>query len=276
MMSRSRGKPKPVGKHKQQTEVGTGGGEAGAALQTTAPPTSLNTCLTARSVPRRFAAMGFAWLAAAAAGLAVASAADGAAPLPTCRKPAPPPPSPSGCMPVAFKLCGQFGGNTLSCEACAATHAAELGEAGCTKAQITGFCTSPLGKCEAQLFKDGCITAGPQGCTVCAASHRKDLTKVCASEQEVEQLCKDATHPAARFVREGEPRVTAHALGYDIIEETLVTQSYFLADGELIFTDFDSTPIPMPTGDYAILSLGGEMVVRAATLARSVISPQLS
>ena len=69
--------------------------------------------------------------------------------------------------------------------------------------------------------------------------------------------------------------VEAHALGYDIIEETLVTQSYFLADGELIFTDFDSTPIPMPTGDYAILSLGGEMVVRAATLARSLISPQL-
>ena len=68
-------------------------------------------------------------------------------------------------------------------------------------------------------------------------------------------------HPPARFVRDGRPAAREqHELGYTVIEETLVTQAYYLADGDLIFTDFASTPIPMPEGDYAILGLSGEMV----------------
>eukprot|EP01045_Picozoa_sp_COSAG04_P027674 COSAG04_NODE_4102_length_2302_cov_1.492056_2_plen_271_part_00 len=68
-------------------------------------------------------------------------------------------------------------------------------------------------------------------------------------------------HPPARFVRDGRPALhERHELGYTVIEETLVTQAYYLADGDLIFTDFASTPIPMPEGDYAILGLSGEMV----------------
>jgi len=51
-----------------------------------------------------------------------------------------------------------------------------------------------------------------------------------------------------------------HELGYTVIEETLVTQSYYLADGELIFTDFNDTIVPMPSGDYAVLGFSGEMV----------------
>ena len=67
-------------------------------------------------------------------------------------------------------------------------------------------------------------------------------------------------HPPARFVRDGPPVTHQHELGYTVIEETLVTQSYYLADGELIFTDFNDTIVPMPTGDYAVLGFTGEMV----------------
>lgn len=77
----------------------------------------------------------------------------------------------------------------------------------------------------------------------------------------VEEDAAPTRHPPPVFVRDETATVVRqHQLGYTVIEETLVTQSYYLRDGDLIFTDFKSTPIPMPQGDYAILGFGGEMV----------------
>ena len=67
-------------------------------------------------------------------------------------------------------------------------------------------------------------------------------------------------HPPAVFTRIGTPVTYLHPLGYEVISETLHSQAYYLADGDLIFTEFQDTPIPMPSGDYAVLGFGGEMV----------------
>ena len=69
-------------------------------------------------------------------------------------------------------------------------------------------------------------------------------------------------HPSPVFVRDDSATVVrTHAtLGYQVITETLYSQSYYLADGDLVFTDFSATPIPMPEGDYAVLGFTGEMV----------------
>ena len=68
-------------------------------------------------------------------------------------------------------------------------------------------------------------------------------------------------HPPARFALDPASTVHAtHELGYTTVQETLYSQSYFLKDGDLIFTQFEDTLLPMPSGDYAILSLVGGLV----------------
>ena len=69
-------------------------------------------------------------------------------------------------------------------------------------------------------------------------------------------------HPPAQFARlEGASVQYMHELGYTVIEDTIVSQSYFLKDGDLVFTQFDDTILPMPgDGDYAVLSLVGGLV----------------
>ena len=204
---------------------------------------------------------------ACCAALAPLSSA-GEAQMPSCRRPAPPP-APSGgqCEAAALRVCGQFGAQPLRCEACAQQHKAQLTKAGCTPASIKQLCNAPQGGCAAQLAKDGCFKGDSEQCEACATAHRADLTKAgCSSENEVKALCGGTSvspsvrHPPAQFSRVGAAATTTHELGYDVIEETLVSQSYFLKDGDLVFTDFADTPIPMPDGEYSILGFSGEMV----------------
>jgi hypothetical protein len=69
-------------------------------------------------------------------------------------------------------------------------------------------------------------------------------------------------HPPARFVKV--PGATVEyqhpEFGYTIVEDTIESQSYFLKDGDVVFTQFSETILPMPTGDYAVLSLVGGLV----------------
>ena len=205
-------------------------------------------------------------LACCAALAPLSSAVDGEAQMPSCRRPAPAP-APSGgqCEAAALRACGQFGAQPLRCEACAQQHKAQLTKAGCTPASIKQLCNAPQGGCAAALAKDGCFQGDSEQCDACATTHRADLTKAgCSSENEVKALCGGTSlsvrHPPAQFSRVGAAATTTHELGYNVIEETLVSQSYFLEDGDLVFTDFADTPIPMPDGDYAILGFSGEMV----------------
>lgn len=47
---------------------------------------------------------------------------------------------------------------------------------------------------------------------------------------------------------------------YAVFKQTIMSEPLYLRNGEVTFTQFHDTVIPMPNGDYAILSLRGEVV----------------
>ena len=49
-------------------------------------------------------------------------------------------------------------------------------------------------------------------------------------------------------------------LGYTTVTERIFSEPIYLRNGDLVFTAFDDTLLPMPTGDYAILKLEGGLM----------------
>lgn len=148
--------------------------------------------------------------------------------LPSCRRENPHPPPPGECC-FGIKNCALK--SPLTCP----KHKAQACD---TQGHCEGLCShTPLGR---SLW----CPLGPD-------------------EHEGQDAAGHVTtaHPAPVFTRDDSATIVQqHPLGYMVIEETLYSQSYYLSDGDLVFTDFSNTPIPMPEGNYALLSLGGEMV----------------
>lgn len=168
--------------------------------------------------------------------LLVAATAVGSSSLPSCRKPNPNPPAPGECC-FGIKHCA-----LKSPVVCPKHRAASCD----TQGHCEGLCAhTPLGR---SLW----CPLSPD------ASEADEPAPDAAARAEP---ASHPAHPAPVFTRDDAATVVRqHPLGYTVIEETLHSQSYYLADGDLVFTDFASTPIPMPEGDYAVLSFGGEMV----------------
>jgi hypothetical protein len=51
-----------------------------------------------------------------------------------------------------------------------------------------------------------------------------------------------------------------HELGYTVVSDRMLTKPLYLRNGDLAFTAFDETIVPMPEGDYAVLSVVGDVV----------------
>lgn len=54
---------------------------------------------------------------------------------------------------------------------------------------------------------------------------------------------------------------SVHAdIGYTTVTERIFSQPFYLRNGDLVFTAFDDTILPMPSGDYAVLKLEGGLM----------------
>lgn len=76
---------------------------------------------------------------------------------------------------------------------------------------------------------------------------------------------EDPTAPPQRavFPRENvvHLKTGGHAeMGYTTVTERIFSQPFYLRNGDLVFTAFEDTILPMPTGDYAILKLEGGLM----------------
>ena len=75
-----------------------------------------------------------------------------------------------------------------------------------------------------------------------------------------------ATPDSVRFERHGPERVVRkerHSVTgktYAVLQQTLHSKPLYLANGGVVFTKYDSTHIPMPDGDFAMLRMNGEVV----------------
>ena len=65
-------------------------------------------------------------------------------------------------------------------------------------------------------------------------------------------------HGPERAVRVGQHPGTGK--NYTVLRQTIHSEANYLANGDVIFTVYDDTVISMPEGDYAMLSIRGELV----------------
>lgn len=75
---------------------------------------------------------------------------------------------------------------------------------------------------------------------------------------KVQQTVRFERHGPERLIRK--ERHPATGKTYAVLQQTLHSRPLYLANGQVVFTRYENTHIPMPDGDFAMLQMGGEVV----------------